>query len=186
MEEKQINLLKKLYLEKAVPTLKEEFGIKNIHAVPRISKVVVNMGTGEKLRDKNSKEKLITHLAAMTGQKPKIQQARVSVAGFGLRAGMPVGLTVTLRGDRMYDFLQKVITLVLPRLRDFRGVSRTSFDGNGNYTLGLSEYTVFPEIDITQIDRPHGMEITIVMNAGGKEKAYRLLEILGMPFAKEE
>ncbi len=178
--------IKTLYKDEVAKTLAKEFEIKNVHAIPRISKIVINMGTGEKLRDKNSKEKLMKHLAIITGQKPKIQQARVSVAGFGLRAGMPVGLTVTLRGDRMYDFLQKLITIVLPRLRDFRGVPTTSFDGSGNYTLGISEYTVFPEIDITQIDRPHGMEITIVSNSGSKEKAFRMLELLGMPFQKTE
>ncbi len=178
--------IKTVYKEEIVKTLAKEFDIKNVHAIPRISKIVINMGTGEKLRDKNMKEKLMTHFAAITGQKPKVQQARVSVAGFGLRAGMPVGLTATLRGDRMYDFLQKLITVVLPRLRDFRGVSRTSFDGSGNYTLGLSEYTVFPEIDIAQVDKPHGMEITIVSNSGNKERAYRMLELMGMPFVKEE
>jgi len=178
--------LKEKYNKEVQKTLLKELNIKNVHAVPRVSKIVVNLGTGDRLRDKNAKDKLMQHVSAITGQKPKIQQARVSVAGFGIRAGMPVGLTVTLRGDRMYDFLQKLVTIVLPRLRDFRGVSRTSFDESGNYTLGLSEYTVFPEIDITQVDRPHGMEITIVTSAGNKEKAFRLLELLGMPFAKEE
>lgn len=180
-----MNTLKEKYQKEIMKTLMDEFELKNVHSLPKISKIIVNMGTGEKLRDKNAKDKLMTHVAAITGQKPKIQPARVSVAGFGVRAGMPVGLTVTLRGDRMYDFLQKLISIVLPRLRDFRGVSNTSFDANGNYTLGLTEYTVFPEIDITQVDRPHGMEITIVTNAGSKEKAFRLLELFGMPFVKE-
>lgn len=181
-----MNTLKQKYQKEIMPELKKEFELKNVHSIPKVHKVVVNLGTGEKLRDKGTREKLTTHIAAITGQKPKVQQARVSVAGFGIRAGMPVGLTVTLRGDRMYDFLQKLITIVLPRLRDFRGVSGTSFDGNGNYTLGMTEYTVFPEIDITQVDRPHGIEITVVTNAGSKEKGYRLLELLGMPFVKED
>lgn len=181
-----MNTLKETYTKEVKSKLADEFGIKNTEAIPSVEKIVVNLGTGEKLRDKAQREKLISHISAITGQKPKVQQARVSVAGFGIRAGMPVGLTVTLRGDRMYDFLQKLITIVLPRLRDFRGIPRTSFDNNGNYTLGLTEYTVFPEIDITQVDRPHGMEITIVSNSGSKEKGYRLLELLGMPFVKEE
>lgn len=176
--------LKTKYENEIKPKLVEEFNLSSSMAAPRLQKIVVNMGTGEKLKDKETKEILISDLARITGQKPKVQQARVSVAGFGIRAGQPVGLTVTLRGDRMYHFLEKLISIVLPRLRDFRGVSSKSFDEAGNYSLGLAEYSVFPEIDITKA-KVQGIEITIVTNAG-KKQAFSLLTKLGMPFKKNE
>jgi large subunit ribosomal protein L5 len=168
-----------------IPDLGKKFQEKNTLAVPRIIKIVVNMGTKDLLRDKEAKEKLIRDLAAITGQKPKIQPAKKSIAGFGVREGNPIGLTVTLRGDRMYSFLQKLISIVLPRLRDFRGVSRSSFDALGNYTLGLPEYNVFPEIDIINAVKNQGLEITIVLNSRSAEKSLVLLESLGLPFEKK-
>lgn len=172
--------------DEAFSKMAEEFDIKNPMALPRLSKVVVNVGTGDKLRDKSKKEALIKEFSAISGQTPKIQPARISVSGFAVREGMPVGLTATLRKDRMFNFLDKLISITLPRLRDFRGVSTTSFDKAGNYTLGLSEHTVFPEIDLASVERPHGLEITIVIKNSDKEKSRKYLEFLGMPFAKEE
>ncbi len=166
-------------------TFMKEFGLTNVSQLPRINKVVVNIGTGQELRNKEIHARLLSDFSAMTGQKPKVQQARISVAGFGLREGMPVGLTVTLRGDRMFSFLDKLISVVLPRFRDFRGVP-AKFDSRGNYTLGIAEYTVFPEIDLAKVDRVRGLEITVVTNAGSPEKGRRMLELLGMPFEKEE
>jgi len=175
--------IKQKYLE-SQESLAREFGLANLMAIPKITKVVVNMGTGERLRDKAVREKLISDLSIITGQKPKVQAARISVAGFGIREGMPVGLTVSLRKERMYNFLDKFISVVLPRFRDFRGVSTKSFDKYGNYTLGISEHTVFPEIDLATVDRPHGLEITIVIKNSNPEKSKLLLEKLGMPFEK--
>lgn len=164
----------------------KEFDIANSMAVPVLSKVVVNMGTGDRLRNKETKERLLTDLAAITGQKPKIQLARVSISGFAVREGMAVGLTTTLRHDRMYHFLDKLIGVVLPRFRDFRGVPARGFDKSGNYTLGISEHTVFPEIDLAKVDRPHGLEITIVIKNSNPRMSKRLLEALGVPFEKGE
>lgn len=161
----------------------EEFGYKNPMELPRLRKVVVNMGTGMELRNKDIQARLLSDIAAITGQKPKIQAARLSVAGFGIREGMPIGLTVTLRGERMFAFLDKLISVVFPRFRDFRGVP-AKFDAAGNYNLGITEYTVFPEIDLAKVDRARGLQITVVTNAGSAEKGKRMLEILGMPFEK--
>jgi large subunit ribosomal protein L5 len=174
------------YQKEVAPKLKEEFAIENKMAIPKIEKVVVNMGVGEMIKNKELGPALSKDLAAITGQKPSTRLAKVSIATFGLRRGMPVGLTVTLRGVRMYDFLDKLFSIVLPRLRDFRGVSNKSFDASGNYTLGLTEHTVFPEVDVTKVSTPRGLEISIVTNAKEKEKAKRLLALMGMPFAKEE
>lgn len=182
---KHISLQEK-YKTEIIKSLSEELGVKNPMALPKLTKIVVNMGTGEKLRTKDTREKLIQDFSLITGQKPKIQEARISVAGFGLRAGMPVGLTATLRGDRMYNFLEKLTSVVLPRLRDFRGIPGKSFDKNGNYTLGLSEHTVFPEIDLAKVDRPHGLEMTMVVKNADKESGKLLLSMLGMPFEKKE
>jgi len=178
--------LKDKYEKEITPTLKEEFGIKNPMATPKIIKVVVNMGVGEMTKSKEIGPSLSRDLAAITGQKPSTRLAKVSIATFGLRRGMPVGLSVTLRGVRMYDFLDKLFSIVLPRLRDFRGVPIKSFDAGGNYTLGLTEHTVFPEIDLSKGANARGMEISIVTTSGSPEKAKRLLELLGMPFEKEE
>lgn len=177
--------IKERYNTGFVEEFAKEFGIENRFALPRIQKVVVNIGTGQDLRNKDVQAKLIAEIASMTGQKPKVQNARLSIAGFNLREGMPVGLTVTLRRERMYAFLDKLISVVLPRFRDFRGVP-AKFDARGNYTLGMTEYTVFPEIDLAKVDKVRGLEITIVTNAGSPEKGRRMLELLGMPFEKEE
>lgn len=168
----------------ALKVVSEEFGIENPMALPRVMKTVVNMGTGDKLRDKTKKEALVRDFGLITGQKPKVQPARISVAGFAIRAGMPVGLTATLRGPRMFDFLDKLVTITLPRLRDFRGVSDKSFDKAGNYTLGLHEHTVFPDIDLATVDKPHGLEMTVVIKNSNPEKSKRLLELMGVPFVK--
>lgn len=178
--------LEQKYKTEIVKILTSELGVANPMALPKLAKIVVNMGTGEKLRTKDTREKLIADFSSITGQKPKIQAARISVAGFGLRAGMPVGLTATLRKDRMYNFFEKLTSVVLPRLRDFRGVSVKSFDKSGNYTLGLSEHTVFPEIDLAKVDRSHGLEMTFVVKNANRESSKLLLSLLGMPFQKEE
>lgn len=150
----------------------------------KITKVVVNIGIKEGAKDRGVVEKMMVQLAAITGQKPKICRAKKSIAEFNLSKGSPIGLMVTLRGKKMIDFLKKLFTIVLPRMRDFRGVSPKSFDGRGNYNLGISEITVFPEIDYSQLDRSRGLEITIVTNTGNDQKAKELLEKLGMPFSK--
>lgn len=178
--------LKQKYQKEVREIVAKEFNIVNPMAAPLLSKIVVNMGTGDKLRNKETRERLLADLAAITGQKPKIQKARVSISGFAVREGMSVGLTTTLRHNRMYHFLDRLIAVVLPRFRDFRGVSAKSFDKAGNYTLGISEHTVFPEIDLTKVDKPHGLEITVVIKNSNPEKSKKLLEELGMPFEKGE
>jgi large subunit ribosomal protein L5 len=165
-------------------TLATELGIKNVLAIPKVTKVVVNMGVGEAAKNQQAMDNLKKDMATITGQAPSIRNAKVSIASFSLRAGMPVGLSVTLRGSRMYSFLDRLFSITLPRLRDFRGVSVKSFDKQGNYTLGFAEHTVFPEIDPTKSAQPHGMEISIVTTAGDPVKAKRLLELLGCPFEK--
>lgn len=150
----------------------------------RIEKVIMGMGVGEGASDKNAIESAAQDLMAITGQKPKVTQARVSIAGFKIRKGDPIGLMVTLRGRRMNDFLKKLFTIILPRLRDFQGVSSKSFDGNGNYNLGIPEQIVFPEIDYAKVAKIRGLQITIVTNAGKDEEARKLLTELGMPFTK--
>lgn len=177
--------LKKKYQAEIIPKLAKEFGLKNHLAVPKVKKVVINLGIGEGASDKGIIEKVALNLAVLTGQKAKIAKARASIAGFKLREGAPIGLVATLRGERMYDFLEKLFKIVLPRLRDFQGLPIKSFDGRGNYNLGITEYTVFPEIDYSKVDKARGLEITIVTNAGEDQKAKRLLELLGMPFEKE-
>lgn len=176
--------LQEKYIKEVIPTLAKEFEIKNKMAIPKITKVVVNMGLGEMIKNKELKEVVGKDLAVITGQAPTVRLARVSIAAFGVMRGMPVGLSVTLRGVRMYDFLDKLISIALPRLRDFRGVPRKSFDKAGNYTLGLTEHTVFPEIDLTKGVASRGMEVSIVTNADSPEKARRLLELMGMPFER--
>ena len=176
--------LKEKYQEEVLPTLQKEFDIKNVSAIPRVEKVVLNMGIGDISRDKELKVTLTRDLATISGQVPSVRLAKVSVAAFGIRLGMPVGLSTTLRGERMYAFLDKFFSIVLPRLRDFRGVSVKSFDRVGNYTIGLNEHTVFPEIDSTKSNKPKGIEITIVISSHDPVKSRRLLELLGMPFEK--
>jgi large subunit ribosomal protein L5 len=166
--------------------LAKEFDIKNNHAVPAVSKVVINMGVGAITKNQQQMDSLKRDIAAITGQTPSIRNAKVSIASFNLRAGMPVGLSVTLRGERMYSFLDRLFSIALPRLRDFRGISTKSFDKMGNYTLGFEEHTVFPEIDPGKAANPHGLEITIVTTAKNAIQSKRLLELLGCPFVKEE
>lgn len=178
--------LKQKYQEEIKKTLKDEFKIKNDLSVPRVTKVVVNSGIGAATKDKSLVETFAKDFAIITGQYPAVQKARVSVASFNVRAGMPVGLRTTLRGKRMYAFLERLFTVTLPRLRDFRGLPRKSFDKAGNYTLGLVEHTVFPEVDLTKAVRPFGLEITIVTSTKDKEKAERLLELIGLPFEKKQ
>jgi len=172
-----------LYRSEIVPRMMEEFGYANVMQVPRVTKVVVNVGVGEALTNAKALDSASEDLAAITGQKPAIRRARKSIANFKLRAGAPIGARVTLRGDRMYDFLDRLISVALPRQRDFRGISADSFDGRGNYTLGLREQLVWPEIDYDKIDQVRGMEITIVTTARTDEEGRRLLQLMGMPFA---
>jgi large subunit ribosomal protein L5 len=181
---KQITLKQK-YETEIVPKLAKEFNIGNKMAVPRVEKVVVNMGIGQISKDKGKIEQAAKELAQITGQKPSVRPAKISVAGFSLRRGAPVGLKITLRREKMYAFLQRLFSIVLPRLRDFRGVSLKSFDKEGNYSLGITEHTVFPEIDLGETTAK-GLEITIVTNTNDRKKAEKLLASLGMPFEKEE
>lgn len=177
--------LEEKYKKEIVPKLAKEMGVKNPLAVPKIEKIVLNVGLGEALKDRGVLEKVSKQLAAISGQKAVVTLARRSIAGFKLRKGNAIGLKVTLRGRRMYNFLEKLITIVLPRVRDFRGVSPKSFDGFGNYTLGIKEQIVFPEIEFTEIDKIRGLEITIVTTAKDDRWGKRLLEFLGMPFQSE-
>lgn len=176
--------LKEKYETEALPALLKELGLKNRMAAPKLEKIVVNAGVGLVARNKELMEALSKDIATITGQKPSVRKAKTSEAGFNVRAGMPVGLKVTLRGGRMYDFLDRLVSIVLPRLRDFRGLSLKSFDKSGNYSLGISEHTVFPEVDMGKAGKPHGLEITIVTNSRETDKSKRLLEFLGMPFEK--
>jgi len=176
--------LQEKYEKEVAPKIAQEFSIKNKMAIPKISKIVVNVGVGEIAKNKDTMESAKSDIAQITGQRPSVRVAKVSIATFNLRLGMPVGLTATLRGDKMYAFLDKLISIVLPRFRDFRGVSEKSFDTQGNYTLGIYEYSVFPEIDLNKSHALKGFEITIVMSGGSPEKNRKLLELLGMPFEK--
>jgi large subunit ribosomal protein L5 len=179
-----MNRLKEKYNKEIKKALKSEFKIKNEMSVPKVVKVVVNMGVGEAAKSKQAMEALSKDLSVITGQSPSTRSAKVSIASFSLRAGMPVGLTVTLRGERMYAFLDRLFSIVLPRLRDFRGVTGKSFDVQGNYTLGLLEHSVFPEVDTAKSANAHGMEITIVTTGKVVLQSKRLLELMGMPFVK--
>ena len=174
--------LKELYQEQVVPALSKELGYSNVMQVPRLEKVVVNIGMGEALQNARSLDAAVQDLMVITGQRPIVTRARKSIAAFKLRAGNPIGVKVTLRGNRMWDFLDRLFNVALPRQRDFRGISADAFDGRGNYSLGLREQLVFPEIDYDNIDRIRGMEITIVTSAKTDEEGYYLLRHLGMPF----
>jgi large subunit ribosomal protein L5 len=178
------NLLQEKYNKEIAKTLQEALGIKNPLAVPKLSKIIINMGVKDAVADKKNMEKGMEILAQITGQKPKIMKAKKSIAAFKLRAGEEIAVMVTLRGKRMYDFYQKLTTIVFPRFRDFHGVKKESFDGRGNYTLGFSESTVFPEIDPSKIDRIQGFEISIVTTAKDDNQGFELLKALGMPFKK--
>ena len=176
--------LKTRYREEILPSLKSEFEIANVMQVPGLTKIVVNMGVGEAARDSKLIEGAIRDLTAITGQKPAVTKARKSIAQFKLREGMPIGAHVTLRGDRMWEFLDRLLSLALPRIRDFRGLSPKQFDGNGNYTFGLTEQVMFHEIDADKIDRSRGMDITLVTTATNDEQGRALLKQLGFPFAE--
>ncbi|HEY7599169.1 MAG TPA: 50S ribosomal protein L5 [Candidatus Limnocylindrales bacterium] len=175
--------LRKRYHEEVVPALQKEFGYANAMQVPRLTKVVVNIGLGEALTNAKALDAATGDLATVTGQKPIVTRARRSIAQFRLRTNNPIGAKVTLRGERMWDFLERLMRLALPRIRDFRGVPGKSFDGRGNYTLGLREQLAFPEIDYDKIDRLRGLEVSIVTSARNDEESKRLLQLLGMPFA---
>ena len=176
--------LRERYLRETVPAMMQEFNYENVMQVPRLQKVVVNVGLGEAIQNAKALDAAVQDIATITGQKPVITRAKKSVAAFQVRTGMPIGVMVTLRGDRMYDFLDKLMNVVLPRIRDFQGVSPKSFDGRGNFSLGLQEQIVFPEIDYDKVDKIRGMEITIVTSARTDEEARRLLQLLGMPFRR--
>ena len=175
--------LRQRYEEEAVPALRKEFGYVNAMQVPRLSKIVVNIGLGEALTNAKALDAAVGDLSLITGQKPIITRARRSIAQFRLRTGNPIGAKVTLRGERMWDFLERLTRLALPRIRDFRGVPDRSFDGRGNFSLGLREQLAFPEIDYDRIDRLRGLEVSIVTTARSDEESKRLLQLLGMPFA---
>lgn len=176
--------LKEKYQQEVVPALQKEFNYQNPMQVPAINKVVVNIGMGEVIQNPKAMEAAVADLAAITGQRPVITRAKRSVAAFKLREGMQIGCMVTLRGERMNLFLDKLINVALPRLRDFQGISADAFDGRGNYTLGLREQLVFPEIDYDKVDKVRGMEISIVTTARSDQEGRRLLALLGMPFKK--
>ncbi|MDQ6935081.1 MAG: 50S ribosomal protein L5 [Actinomycetota bacterium] len=176
--------LKTRYREEIVPALREEFGYPNLMQVPGLTKIVVNMGVGEAARDSKLIEGAVKDLGSITGQKPQVTRARKSIAQFKLREGMPIGAHVTLRGDRMWEFLDRLLALALPRIRDFRGLSDRQFDGRGNYTFGLTEQVMFHEIDQDKIDRSRGMDITVVTTAANDDEGRALLKQLGFPFAQ--
>ncbi|MBI2033071.1 MAG: 50S ribosomal protein L5 [Candidatus Levybacteria bacterium] len=179
-----MSTLQEKYTKTVKEALKEKLGVKNPMAVPHVSKIVVNTGIRGAVLDKKNVQSAVEMLTQITGQKPKITKARQSIASFKLRQGDKIGAVVTLRGKRMYDFLGKLISIVMPRIRDFHGVSKQKFDGHGNYTLGFSEQTVFPEIDPGKVDRTHGLEVCIVTTAKNNEEGIALLEALGFPFQK--
>jgi large subunit ribosomal protein L5 len=176
--------LRARYGEEIRPTLVSEFGYRNAMQAPRLEKIVVNVGVGEASQNAKVLDAAVADVAAVTGQKPIVKRAKKSIAQFRLRAGMPVGVMATLRGDRMYEFLDRLVNAALPRLRDFRGLPTRSFDGRGNYSMGLREQLVFPEIDYDKIDKVRGLEITMVTTARTDQEARRLLELLGVPFAR--
>jgi len=178
--------MQELYNNEVVPALRKAFDFKNIMQVPRIEKVVINIGMGEALDNPKSLEAAVSDLTIITGQKPVTNKARKSIANFKLREGRLIGTKVTLRGDRMWAFLDRLLNTALPRVRDFRGVSANAFDGRGNYTLGLHDQLIFPEIEYDKIDKLRGMEVTIVTTAKNDDQARIMLKLLGMPFSKKE
>jgi len=178
--------LKQRYLDEIVPALAEKLGRKNLLSLPRIQKVVVNMGVGAAISEKKHMEEAVSALAQITGQKPLVTRSRKSIANFKLREGMEIGCKVTLRGFRMYEFLDRLISLALPRVRDFRGLSSTAFDGRGNYSLGLAEQLVFPELNPDKYTRVQGMNVTIVTSTHSNDESRELLKLIGIPFKQEE
>ncbi len=176
--------LKDYYKEAVIPALKEKFAYKNVMQVPKLEKVVLNMGLGDCKDNARALELAVSELAVIAGQKPVVTKARKSVANFKLREGMNVGAKVTLRGDKMYEYVDKLISIALPRVRDFRGISNTAFDGRGNYAMGIKEQLIYPEINYDKVETIRGMDIIFVTTANTDEEAHALLEALGMPFAK--
>jgi len=176
--------LKQQYQKEVRKKIQDEFGIKNVMAVPKIEKIVLNMGIGEAIANLKVLDNAVEELAQIAGQKPVVTRAKKSIASFKLRAGVPIGTMVTLRGEKMYEFLDRLINIALPRVRDFRGVPTKSFDGRGNYTIGIRDHFIFPEIDVAKVDKSKGMNITIVTTAKNDEQARFLLRELGMPFGQ--
>jgi large subunit ribosomal protein L5 len=177
-----VSRIREEYTKEIVPALRKEFGFKNINQVPKLSKIVINTGIGEAIQNAKLLEAAMDDISAITGQRPKICRARLSVAAFKLRQGMPVGCKVTLRGERMYEFYDRLVNVALPRIRDFRGVPAKSFDGRGNYTLGVKEHIIFPEVNYDKVSNVFGMDISIVTTANNDEQGYALLKHLRMPF----
>ena len=176
--------LKEYYLNEVRPRLMERFNYKNIYEVPKVEKICINMGLGEATVNPKIIDQAIVELAQITGQRPKICKARKSIAGFKLRKGVPIGVMVTLRKNRMYDFLTRLINVALPRVKDFKGLPKSGFDGRGNYTFGITDHTIFPEVDSSKVEKIKGMSVTIVTTAETDEEAYELLKELGMPFRR--
>lgn len=176
--------MKEKYVNEVRAALVERFGYSSVMQAPKVEKIVINMGVGDAVSNAKNLDKAVEELTLIAGQKPVVTKAKKSIAGFRLREGMPIGTKVTLRGERMYDFLDKLVTVALPRVRDFRGVSKNAFDGRGNYTLGVREQLIFPEIDYDMVDKVRGMDIVIVTTADSDEEARELLGQLGMPFQK--
>jgi large subunit ribosomal protein L5 len=170
------------YKQEITPKLMDKFAYKNVMQVPKVDKIIINVGVGEAIQNPKALDGAVNDLMIITGQKPVITKAKKSIAGFKLREGMPIGCKVTLRGERMYDFLNRLVNIVLPRVRDFRGVSPQAFDGRGNYSLGIKEQTIFPEIEYDKIDKIRGLEVVIVTTAKTDEEARELLKSMGMPF----
>lgn len=179
-----MNRLKEKFVKEVTPALMSKFNYKSVMQVPQLDKIVINMGVGDAVANAKALDIAVEELATITGQKPVVTRAKKSIAGFRLREGMPIGAKVTLRGERMYEFLDKLVSVSLPRVRDFRGVSKKSFDGRGNYTLGVKEQLIFPEIDYDKVSKVRGMDIVIVTTANTDEEARELLTQFGMPFQK--
>ncbi|MDL4841396.1 50S ribosomal protein L5 [Aquibacillus rhizosphaerae] len=179
-----MNELKERYKGEIIPTLVEKFNYDSVMEVPKVEKIVINMGVGDAVQNSKALDTAVEELSLISGQQPMVTKAKKSIAGFRLREGMPIGAKVTLRGERMYEFLQKLIDVSLPRVRDFRGISKKAFDGRGNYTLGVKEQLIFPEINYDQVNKVRGMDIVIVTTANTDEEARELLTNLGMPFQK--
>lgn len=173
------------YREEILPKMMDKFDYESVMAAPKVKKIVINVGLGDAKEDQKLLDTVVDEIAAITGQKPTITRAKKSVANFKIREGMPIGVKATLRGNLMWEFLYKLINVTLPRIRDFRGVSPKSFDGRGNYSLGIQEHTVFPEISIDNVDKVHGLEVTVVTSSENDEEAYELLKLMGMPFREQ-
>ena len=186
VEEKVVPRLFDKYKDEIIPKLKKQFSYSNVMEVPRLEKIIVNMGVGEAVQDPKILDEAVKNLETITGQKPSIRTAKKSISNFKLREGMKIGAKTTLRRERMYEFLDRFISVTLPRVRDFRGIPDKSFDGRGNYTLGIQEQTIFPEIDVDKVNRVFGMDITFVTSAKSDAEAYELLLSFGVPFRKKE